>query len=331
MSKTDLAREIVREYIDLGIKHNRGYSKRFIAMVLQSKNPDIFKDVEDARYYVRKVTGAHGEKSRKQKIDKDLMEDFALLENPITECELKPFIVPKQYKKPLIINDIHSKFHDRKAVEVAVNHGAKRGCDLVIINGDLFDFYQFSRFDKNNRIRAEFYSEREWVQDFLLLLQKTFGKVIFKKGNHDIRREMYIQRISADMPELQGLEDLSDYAMFDGSTVEVVEDYNIIEFGKLNLIHGHEYQGGGGIHVAYNRLNKAMDNVMSGHSHVTQSNMKKTITGKFYGSWAVGCLCSLSPRYNPQNNWNHGFAIVERDDDGEFVVDNRRIIDGKVF
>ena len=131
------------------------------------------------------MTGAHG---RITEMDKQLAEDFALLENPIAECELKPFIVPKQYKKTLIIDDVHSKFHDRRAVEVAVNHGAKRGCGIVIINGDLFDFYQFSRFDKNNRIRAEFYSEREWVQDFLLLLQMTFGKVIFKKGNHDIRR-----------------------------------------------------------------------------------------------------------------------------------------------
>lgn len=327
MNKTDLARAIVREYIELGIKHQRGYSKRFIATVLQSKYPDVFKDVEDARVYVRRVTGANG---RKLKMDRQLEEDFALLENPMVECELKPFTVPKQYKKALIINDVHSKFHDRKAIEVAVNHGAKRDCDIVIINGDLFDFYQFSRFDKNNRIRAEFYSEREWVQDFLLLLQKTFGKVVFKKGNHDIRREQLIQKLSADVPEMQGLEDLSDYIMFDGSTVEVVEDYDIIEFGKLNLIHGHEYQGGG-IHVAYNRLNKAMDNVISGHSHVTQSSMKKTVTGKFYGSWAVGCLCSLSPRYNPQNNWNHGFAIVERDSTGDFVVDNRRIIDGRIF
>ena len=73
-------------------------------------------------------------------MDKQLAEDFALLENPITECELNPYVVPKQYKKPLMINDVHSKFHDRRAVEVAVNHGAKRGCDLVIINGDLFDF-----------------------------------------------------------------------------------------------------------------------------------------------------------------------------------------------
>lgn len=328
MNKTDLARAIVREYIELGIKHQRGYSKRFIATVLQSKYPDVFKDVEDARIYVRRVTGANG---RKVKMDRQLEEDFALLENPMVECELKPFTVPKQYKKALIINDVHSKFHDRRAIEVAVNHGAKRDCDIVIINGDLFDFYQFSRFDKNNRIRAEFYSEREWVQDFLLLLQKTFGKVVFKKGNHDIRREQLIQKLSADVPEMQGLEDLSDYIMFDGSTVEVVEDYDIIEFGKLNLIHGHEYQGGGGIHVAYNRLNKAMDNVVSGHSHVTQSSMKKTVTGKFYGSWAVGCLCSLSPRYNPQNNWNHGFAIVERDYTGDFVVDNRRIIDGRIF
>lgn len=328
MNKTDLARAIVREYIELGIKHQRGYSKRFIATVLQSKYPDVFKDVEDARIYVRRVTGANG---RKVKMDRQLEEDFALLENPMVECELKPFTVPKQYKKALIINDVHSKFHDRRAIEVAVNHGAKRDCDIVIINGDLFDFYQFSRFDKNNRIRAEFYSEREWVQDFLLLLQKTFGKVVFKKGNHDIRREQLIQKLSADVPEMQGLEDLSDYIMFDGSTVEVVEDYDIIEFGKLNLIHGHEYQGGGGVHVAYNRLNKAMDNVISGHSHVTQSSMKKTVTGKFYGSWAVGCLCSLSPRYNPQNNWNHGFAIVERDYTGDFVVDNRRIIDGRIF
>jgi predicted phosphodiesterase len=328
MNKTDLARAIVREYIELGIKHQRGYSKRFIATVLQSKHPDVFKDVEEARSCVRRVTGAKG---RKVKMDRQLEEDFALLENPMVECELKPFVVPIQYKKSFIINDIHSKFHDRKALEVAVNHASKQNCDIVIINGDLFDFYQFSRFDKNNRIRSEFFSEREWVQDFLLLLQKTFGKVVFKKGNHDLRREQFIQKLSGDMPELQGLESISDYVMFDGSTVEVVEDYNIIEFGKLNLIHGHEYQGGGGIHVAYNRLNKAMDNIMSGHSHVTQSNMKKTITGKYYGSWAVGCMCSLSPRYVPQNNWNHGFAIVERDSTGDFVVDNRRIIDGRIF
>ena len=99
----------------------------------------------------------------------------------------------------------------------------------------------------------------------------------------------------------------------------------------MNIIHGHEYQGGGGIHVAYNRMNKAMDNVISGHSHVTQNSVKKSLSGKFYGSWTVGCLCSLSPRYNPQNNWNHGFAIIERDENGNFEVQNKMIVGGKIY
>ena len=329
MSKSELAREIVQRYIDLGVKHKTSYSKRFIATVLQSEHPDIFKDMEDARTVVRTVTGVKGK--RKYTTNEEITRDFALLEMPIIECEIKPFDVPAQYKKGLVLNDIHSRFHDRKAVEIAINNGIKHNCDIAIINGDLLDFYQFSRFDKNPDIMRHFFSEREWVQDFLLLLQKTFGKVIYKKGNHDIRRELLLQRKAADMPEIQGLENVADYVFFDGSTVDVVEDYNIIQFGKLNLMHGHEYQGGGGIHVAYNRLNKSFDNVLSAHSHITQSSMKKTINSKFYGSWTVGCLCSLSPRYAPKNNWNHGFALVEKSETGEFEVINRMIVNGKIF
>lgn len=329
MTKSDRAREVVQRYIDLGIKHKKSYSKRFIATVLHSEHPDIFKDSEEARSIARMVTGAKG--GDKFSTNEQLTRDFALLEMPVMECELKPYQVGLQYKKALVLNDIHSRFHDREAVETAINNGAKNGCDVVIINGDLLDFYQFSRFDKNPNILQHFYSEREWVQDFLLLLQKTFGKVIYKKGNHDIRRELHLQRKAMDMPEIQGLEDISEYVFFDNSTVDVVEDYNIIEFGRLNIIHGHEYQGGGGIHVAYNRLNKSFDNVLSAHSHITQSSMKKNINGKFYGSWTVGCLCSLSPRYVPKNNWNHGFALVEKAESGEFEVINRMIVDGKLF
>lgn len=328
MTKTDYAREIVTEYIEIGLRNNRSYSKRFIATVLHSKHPDKFKDVEDARKVIRTVTGASGNRSTIK--DEQLAADFALLEQPVTELTINPFVVPKQYKKALVMNDIHSRFHDRKALEIAINYGLNQGCDLVIINGDLLDFYQFSKFDKNPDILQYFYSEREWVTDFLELLQKHFGKVIFKKGNHDIRRELHIQRKLVDVPEVQGLLDISDYVFFDGSTVDVVEDYNIIEFGKLNFMHGHEYYGSG-VHVAYNRLNKAMDNVISGHSHVTQSSLKKTVKGTFYGSWTVGCLCSLSARYSPMNNWNHGFAIVEKDGDGSFVVSNKQIIGNSIF
>jgi predicted phosphodiesterase len=328
MTKTDIARKVTQEFIDAALNNNTSYSKNKIAAYIYDLHPDKFKDKEDARKYVRLVTGSMGRKIASR--DEQLAADFALLEQPVQELDLKPFIVPKKYKKALVMSDIHSRFHDRNALETAINYGLKRDCDLVIINGDLLDFYQFSKFDKNPDILRYFYSEREWVTDFLELLQKHFGKVIFKKGNHDIRRELHIQRKLNDVPEIDRLTDIRDYVFFDGSTVEVVDDYNIIEFGKLNVMHGHEYYGSG-VHVAYNRLNKAMDNVISGHSHVTQNSIKKSISGKFYGSWTTGCLCSLSPRYNPQNNWNHGFAIVEKEPDGEFIVDNKQIIGNKIF
>ena len=330
MKKVDLAEEYVRKYIEIGIKNRTSYSKRFIATVMHAEHPDMFKDVEDARSVIRVVTGANSRIKRKG--SEQLAAEFAMLEQPTIECDIKPYDVPKQYKKALIINDIHGKFHDRKALEIAINYGVKQSCDICIINGDLFDFYGYSKFDKNNKIIQEFFTEREWVQDFLLLLQKTFNKVIFKKGNHDIRRERYIQRLDNKIPELSDLTNIKDYIFFDGSTVDIVEDYNYIKFGKLNLIHGHENYGSKSIHIAYKQLFNTMTNVMSGHYHITQSDFKRSLTGEIYGSWVVGCLCSLYPRYHPQgNNWNSGFAIVEKENNGNFEVNNKMIIDGKIY
>lgn len=328
MTKTELAAQYVQKYIDLANKFKTSYSKREIAKNMFDENQDIFKDIEDSRRAIRSVTGANGNLNSKKF---DLSSEFAMIEQPIKELNFEPFIIPKQYKRALIMSDIHGRFHDRQALEIAVNYGLKHHCDCVILNGDIMDFYQLSRFDKNPSVLQHFWTEREWMQDFLLLLQKTFGKVYYKTGNHELRRELYLQRQTGNSPEIMGLVDMADYVFFDNSTVEVIQDYNIIKYGKLNIIHGHEYQGGGGIHVAYNRLNKSFDNVLSAHSHVTQSNLKKDISGNFFGSWTIGCLCDLNPRYNPMNNWNHGFATVEKEEDGSFEVWNKQIINGKVF
>ena len=328
-TKRDIARAVINKYLEIAKEKKTSFSKRFIANVLFSEHPDLFKTYEDARSVIIKIMGGSGVCSTKNK-DLELRAEWLLLEQPVVETIDEPYVVAPIYKKAFVINDIHSRFYDREAVYAAINYGIREKCDICIINGDLLDFYQFSKFDKNPDIMRYFMSEREWAQDFLGLLQKTFGKVIFKKGNHDIRREQYIHNKLAETPEVAGMLSLSDYLFFEGSNVEILEDTQVIEFGKLNIIHGHEYVGGG-IHIAYNRLNKAFDNVLSGHSHVTQQALKKTLLGDTMGSWSVGCLCNLHPRYNPKNNWNHGFAIVEREENGNFIVQNSQIIKGRVF
>ena len=183
----EIARTLIDKYIEIAIKNNTGYSKRFLATVLFSENPDKFKDVESARTCIRDALNSAGRKSSKSI---DLSSKFALMSTSVDELTLtSPFIIPSVCKSTLAIADLHSKFCDKKALSTAIEFGLKKNCDSVIIDGDFMDFYGFSRFDKNPMVLEGFYNEQEWGVDVLQLLQECFGRVYLKKGNHDIRRQ----------------------------------------------------------------------------------------------------------------------------------------------
>jgi predicted phosphodiesterase len=330
MTKTELAKEIIEKYIAIALTKNTQFSKRFLATVLQSENPDKFKDVEEARMWIRRALNADGNEHRSE-AKEELARRFALIPSSIHDTVTsEPFIIPTSVKNTLWMADIHGRFYDRKAFEIAIESGIKAGCDSVVILGDFLDFYQHSKFDKNPSISIIF-EEQEWGQDILKLLQDTFGYVVLKAGNHDARRENHIQRLSATMPELMGMASYSDYLFFDGCKVQFVEDYRHLRYGKLNGIHGHEYYGGGGIHAAYNRFNNALDNLISAHSHIGQSVIRTGINGEVYGSWSIACLCDLHPRYASHNKWTNGFARTTKDKSGDFEVENRIIMGNKTF
>ena len=82
-SKNDIAREYVEKYIELGLKNKVGYSKRWIASVILAEHPEKFKDIEDARLLVRRVTHSNGVRgSNKMPQDTELARAFALLQSP---------------------------------------------------------------------------------------------------------------------------------------------------------------------------------------------------------------------------------------------------------
>ena len=110
------------------------------------------------------VTNASGERSKSTKYE-ELANRFALISDQVQEITFEPFIVPKAYKKTLLIADLNSRFFDKQALMKAVKYGIKEKCDSVIINGDFMDFYSFSRFDKTPSIKKHFEEEREWGQE----------------------------------------------------------------------------------------------------------------------------------------------------------------------
>jgi len=330
MTKTELAETYVTKYINLSKEKGIKFSKKSIATIMYEENKDVFKDSEDARSSVRYVLGSIGVSSQRNKFSY-LKEQFDMMDEPVIELKnTEPYIFPKDIKKVLVVNDIHGNFYDAKALEIALDYGINQGCDSLFINGDFLDFYQESKFDKDPSISARM-NEREWGVDFLKMSQGLFNHVVLKEGNHDKRLMDYINRKLAGSPELIGmLGNYQDYLFFDGCKVQFIEDYRHVKLGKLNAIHGHEYNGfGGGVNVARNRFMKTLDNTISGHSHVCKSDMFKTVNDEYYGSWTVGCLCQLNARYAPKNNWQHGFAVVTVDSDGDFDVNNRMIIKNK--
>jgi hypothetical protein len=327
MNNNELIASYVDKYIELAKKHNVVYSKRYIATVIYNENPDQFTCVENVRKSI--VNLIYGDVYKNKYAD--LRIKFALMQNSIIELpNATPFIIPPEANNTLWIADTHGRFCDMGALEIAIGYGIKKGANSVVILGDLLDCYNDSKFDKDPSV-SKMYEEAEWGQDVLQLLQETFGYVVYKYGNHDLRHQLHINRILQTKPELMnGIATLQDLVHFDGSTVNFVEDYNHVIYGKLNGFHGHEYQGGG-INVARNRMFKTFDNSISAHSHTSQQFPITDINGNLFMSTTIGCLCNLHPRYNPKNQNNWGFAHSYRDADGTFELNNKQIWNNKIF
>ena len=85
------------------------------------------------------------------------------------------------------------------------------------------------------------------------------------------------------------------------------------------------------VNIARGLFLKAKVSAMQGHNHQTSEHTETDMNGRITTTWSVGCLSELHPMYMPLNKWNHGFAFVEVQPDGDFQVQNKRIHKGEVL
>lgn len=234
-------------------------------------------------------------------------------------------------KTMLAIMDIHLPFHDKQALIAAIDEGKRRNVDVVLLNGDVADCISLSRFNKSNFDRS-FKDELDLERGFLKWLREQFPKaeILFKEGNHEKRFEDYIRRNADALDNIEEIQ-LKSLLRLDTWRMTHIEHTQIMKFGKLNIIHGHEYFGGGSINVARGYLVKAFDNILLGHRHTSQDYIFKKVNQELVGAWSVGCLCKLMPAYMSLNQWSHGFAIIEKYSDDNFSVENKKLMNGKIL
>ena len=231
----------------------------------------------------------------------------------------------------LIISDVHVPYHDKEALTIALDEGQKRECDVVLINGDFLDAEAASQHEKIPNQRYGFHDkEIPMAQEILKAIRKRFpsARIIYKEGNHEFRIPRTLAKYTPDLYKRDALLDYLHPQIYD---IEFVFQETDIKMGHLNVIHGHEYRGGGAINVARSLFLKAADNVLTGHYHRSQEYIHRTLDGKVIGAWSVGCLSDLTPSYMMKNQWNLGFAVVHLKADKNFVVENKKIIKGTVY
>ena len=112
------------------------------------------------------------------------------------EESFEHFYLPKELKNLLVLSDIHLPYHHIKACDEAIDYGIQKKIDTILLNGDILDCYQLSKFNPDPRYR-KFGEEIIAFQQFIKVLQKAFPKVriYYKLGNHEERYEkIMIQR-----------------------------------------------------------------------------------------------------------------------------------------
>jgi len=320
----------------------RKYLERFpdtptltIAKKIYKENIELFTDVDNARSIVKYYRGQNGENKRKSITTKDFIKPLTYDTNPFKLPESfanvrHDYILPKSATNILMLSDIHLPYHDIKALTLALKYGADKNVNTIFLNGDIIDMYQASFHEKDPRNRS-LKDEMDCARWFLDVLKKTFpkAKIYYKEGNHEARLRRYLMVKAPELLDCTEFE-LPVLLKLREMGIEWIPNKQAVKIGKLYVLHGNEFKGGGGVNPARAYYTKAKVSMIAGDKHRTSEHTETSLDGTVVTCWSTGCLCELSPDYMPYNAWNLGFAHITVEPDGNFEVYNKRIIKGKI-
>ena len=330
-------RAIAESIINMDDLNSGRVNKTQYARILFKEYPDIFLTPDSARSAVRLATASQGKKNKiKKEFEMLSTIEHGLLAVPKSEsAPLPDYIFPKKHQKTLIFSDVHIPYHDEKAVVAMVAKEKNTGVDSILINGDLIDMYQASDFMKDPRM-SSLDSEIEAAHCFILYLEQEFPDVpiYYKLGNHEARWEHLLMRKATPFVGMREFEFTNLLKARGWNTIPIQEDQKI-KYGKLNIIHGHELKYGvySPVNPAKGLFNKTKSNTLAGHWHQQSDHHESDFSNKAIACFSLGCLCDLRPKYSPfaYLKWNHGYGILSKQENGNFHVENKRIIEGEVI
>lgn len=145
----------------------------------------------------------------------------------------------------------------------------------------------------------------------------------------------YEKLMQKKAPELLGTEMfmVEDLLSLHDIGIIPLRGYDHIRIGKLPIVHGHTIFRGitSPVSPARTVFMKMKHTCVASHCHKVSQYTWVDMKGETNCTWTTGCLMNLNVEYNPHgNDYVHGFAIVSVDKNGNFVFENKMIVNGNV-
>lgn len=309
-----------------------------MAKLIFKNLPLEFTGTEEARTIIRYYRGSTGDYNRKKVLNKkhltgNVYNPFSAIVSDSEDFE--PYVLSNKDNNIGIISDLHIPNHRLEPIEIAVKKLKEEKVNTIIINGDLLDNTPFTRHEGKRPSASEVRRWFDLSEMFLEFLRDQFQncRILWAEGNHDYWYRRWMNQHAWQLDDdpyfsLQERLHLEEYK------IEFVPQSQYIMAGKLSIAHGHHVIKGiiAPVNAARGVYTKAKKSMLIGHVHVESSHTETDLHGDIVTTFSTGCLCTLTPEYQPMaSKACHGFAHVLTDDDGNFIVKNYRIHKGKLL
>ena len=294
------------------IKEIKRISKHFGVEPHQLTPVQFFSIAETTEWDVRKLGGF-------KKVLDSLFPVTIKAEQSLVDQLRKPkklILKSEDFIDAVVIGDMHLIWPDADVVNRIMDDIARKPPKFVIQMGDLYDFYNFSKYKKSRNLvmpKTELVTGKAMADKFWNNVKDAAPKA--KKyqliGNHD---ERVIKMIYEKFPEIESLFDPNSLFKFDSvHTMESESDELIIN--DTMFIHG--YLSKPGDHAKKNGMN-----VVCAHSHRPGLEVMHYNGRTIYEVNAGYVSNPLAPcfKYGQQKRKNWARSYVRMDEHGPRVI-----------
>lgn len=224
----------------------------------------------------------------------------------------------------LVSSDHHSQWLDKFMWSVFIDTAKRMQPDVIVLNGDVMDCHDLSRFPKDPTAPKDLQGEVNYVRQMLKQLREACPdtQIDWIEGNHEWRLIRYLTDASPGLAGLKSLEfgalmGLDDYEVnvvarrgFRRESARVADQRNFKVYGDNALIVTHGSKTG--TNPARSELVRWNMTGISGHIH----RPGVAATSDFFTTrtWTTtGCMCrrDLAHTYNESPvEWVQGFAYA---------------------